>query len=291
MSPRRLAVYGDNCIDRYVGPGAADFVGGNAVNVAVHLAAEGIRVSYFGVTGSDTEGRRVRKSLEDRGVDCARVRVRDGATAVTWIEVRDGERIVLDDRAGVQCPLSLDSEDLEALATYDMIHCPAFTGWNIEWREAQPKLLEEVKFLSQRGCFVSIDFSELWEPEIAKMLGACISVAFVSRGQLASKEDIDQTIAFFHRCGAPEVVVTLGGSGSVYSGAEVVRMPALPIAPVDTLGAGDAFIAGWLFSRLSGDDVRGQLRRATRTAADACLYLGAWPQIVAGNRTLEKGSI
>jgi fructoselysine 6-kinase len=141
---------------------------------------------------------------------------------------------------------------------------------------------------------VSIDFSELQEPELARLLGGFVSVAFVSRGESAPTEEIDQAIAFFQACGTPEVVVTLGSSGSVYSvykGTEVVRMPALPIVPTDTLGAGDAFIAGWLFGRLCRDDTASQLQRATRIAANTCLSFGAWPQAGASQRIFEKGSI
>src|SRR4051812_12529672 len=115
-----IAVYGDNCIDRYTVQG--DFVGGNAVNVAVHLADQGAQVAYFGITGDDAEGGLVRKALTAAGVDCTPLEVRSGQTAVTWIEVRDGERFVLDDYTGVQCPLRLSKGSLDILASYHFVH-------------------------------------------------------------------------------------------------------------------------------------------------------------------------
>ncbi len=174
-----IAVYGDNCIDRYTAPAPADFVGGNAVNVAVHLAAQGAPVAYFGIIGDDAEGALVRDALSEWSVDAGAVDIRPGATAVTWIEVRNGERIVLGDRTGVQCPLSLGPEQLEKLARYPFIHCPAFTSWNISWRDAMPNLVDEIEYLAAQGAFVTVDFSELDRPDLAQILGSCLGAAFV----------------------------------------------------------------------------------------------------------------
>jgi fructoselysine 6-kinase len=256
----------------------------------VHLAAQGAKVAYFGATGNDAEGAAVREAMRKRDIDCAHLAVREGDTAATWIEVRKGERIILEDRAGVQCPLRLSAEDLESLAEHGFVHCPAFTSWNIEWRQAQPALVEEIEFLWQRGCFVSVDFSEMEEPELARLLGRFVGVAFASRGSSASEAQVEKTMQYFHECGTPEVLVTLGRAGAAYSRNGVIRTPALSITPVDTLGAGDAFIAGWLFSRMAGEDARTCLKRATRVAAEACRYFGAWPHAGEKGPTLNAGS-
>lgn len=273
-----IGVCGDNCIDRYVRPVAADFVGGNAVNVAVHLAAQGATVAYVGAAGNDAEGERVREALEAKGVDCTYLAARPGGTAVTWIEVRNGERSILGDRPGVQCPLRLTPKDLEFLAGCRAVHCSAFTSWNIGWQEAQPAIVQEIEFLSQRGCFISMDFSERKQPELALQLGKSLGVAFSSCGSSASTGAVEQTMRYFHECGTREVVMTLGSAGVIYSsGGEVLQVPARPITPVDTLGAGDAFIAGWLFGRVCGESAVACLERGTRIAAEVCLHFGGWP--------------
>jgi 2-dehydro-3-deoxygluconokinase len=45
---------------------------------------------------------------------------------------------------------------------------------------------------------------------------------------------------------------------------------------VDTVGAGDAFTAGYLSARLDGDDVAGRLRRGCLLGAFAVGHLGDW---------------
>lgn len=273
-----LAVYGDNCVDRYLRPVPAEFVGGNAVNVAVHLAALGAEVAYFGVVGDDREGAIIRDALLSHGIDCSQVETRRGKTAVTLIEVRDGERIVIDDDVGVQCPLTLTEESKRALARYSFVQCSAFTAWNVEWQRACPNIVEEVEFLHRAGIQVSLDFSELQEPELAVLLGRHLAVAFVSRGPHSTERDVEETCRFFHKCGVPEVVVTLGASGALHSGlGQKFRVPAVPIQPLDTLGAGDAFIAGWLAQRSRRADPKSCMEEATAVAAEVCSYYGAWP--------------
>ncbi len=280
MVPPRIAVYGDNCLDVYERPERARFVGGNAVNVAVHLASLGASTAYLGVVGDDEAGALIRQSIETRGVDCSRVDVHPGESAVTWIEVRDGERIVLGDRVGVQCPQTLSPEAMEMICDYPLIHASAYTAWNISWWEACPRIVEEVATFHSAGAAVSLDFSELVEPELASLCGRDLGIAFVSRGDGCGERALDETLGFFHECGIPEVVVTLGAAGSVYSGGgKRFHVAARPIEPVDTLGAGDAFIAGWLFERGRGESARQSMKTATTVAAEVCGYFGAWPQV------------
>ncbi|MFB3901995.1 MAG: PfkB family carbohydrate kinase [Acidobacteriota bacterium] len=281
-----IGVYGDNCIDRYVRPLPTEFIGGNAVNVAVHLARLGAQVGYFGVLGNDFEGRTIRRVLSACGVCCSNLEIREGPTAVTWIEVRDGERIVLDDDVGVQCPLFLSEQSRQVLAACSHVHCTAFTSWHIDWSAACPRIVDEIQYLAARGKFVSVDFSELTQPGLARILGPNLSLAFVSRGSSCTTSELEQTFRFFHDCGIPRVVVTLGARGAAYRGPDVqMEAPAAPIKPVDTLGAGDAFIAGWLFGAAQGWDTRTTLRQATTEAAQTCLYQGAWPGAFIGKET------
>ena len=287
-----IATYGDNCIDRYTGPAAADFVGGNAVNVAVHLADLGAEVGYVGIVGDDTNGAKVKQALRERGVDCSRLVIRKGPTGLTWIDVRNGERIILEESLGVQCPMSLEREQLEWLAHAELIHCTAFAPWNVAWREACPSIVEETEFLYRAGVPVSLDFSESDEPELAKLLGRFLLAVFASRGPGCPADRLARTFSFFHSCGVPEVVVTLGQDGSAYSdGSSVIHVPAKPIAAVDTLGAGDAFIAGWLFGWVRGEKPENRLQRASDLAAAACLYFGAWPLVTpASTGSRRRGS-
>ena len=45
---------------------------------------------------------------------------------------------------------------------------------------------------------------------------------------------------------------------------------------VDTVGAGDAFVAGYLAERIAGEPVEVRLKTAVRTGAAACMHAGDW---------------
>src|SRR5688572_16269782 len=91
-----VAAVGDNCIDRYLHPISVSAVGGNAVNVAVHLRRLGHSVGYFGRVGSDEDGERILASLADNGVATQHVRAGAGSTAYTDIGTDpSGDRIML----------------------------------------------------------------------------------------------------------------------------------------------------------------------------------------------------
>jgi ribokinase len=76
------------------------------------------------------------------------------------------------------------------------------------------------------------------------------------------------------------VIVTLGGDGALgVEGEQVYRIPALPITPLDTVGAGDTF-CGYLAEGLSRKyPLDRAMRRAAAAASLACLKPGAQPAI------------
>lgn len=118
-----------------------------------------------------------------------------------------------------------------------------------------------------------------------------------------SSDDLDQlwpgvavtrAAARLHELGVVLVVVTLGGDGVFASlrsdaGDAQVRMPPVPVALVDTVGAGDSFQAGLLhhlaaagqlggrLERLDSDGLTGALEFASRVAAITCSRPGADP--------------
>jgi len=73
------------------------------------------------------------------------------------------------------------------------------------------------------------------------------------------------------------VAMTLGERGSlVHDGERVYRGKAIPVDVVDTLGAGDSWIAAFLCSRLKGEEIDESIRMGHEAAAETCRRLGAW---------------
>jgi len=74
-----------------------------------------------------------------------------------------------------------------------------------------------------------------------------------------------------------DAVLKQGGDGCLARiGTTTYDVPALVVPVVDTVGAGDAFVAGYLAETLAGHDAATRLATAVRCGAFACLSPGDW---------------
>ncbi|AZS76396.1 sugar kinase [Streptomyces lydicus] len=77
--------------------------------------------------------------------------------------------------------------------------------------------------------------------------------------------------------GVGEVVVKLGVEGATtFTHGGSLHQPAKPLRAVDAVGAGDAFVAGYLSALLDGEGPAGRLERAVTTGAFAVASSGDW---------------
>ena len=260
-APPRIAVVGDNTIDSYVGRLERRLVGGNAVNCAVQLAARGLEVEYFGAVGDDEPGGVVRRVLMDRGVGCDGLVPMEGDTALTVVRVLpSGDRVFEEEDFGVTARYYPDDERLERIAAADWVHLGML-----------PRAAELVAALRARRSGVPIS------QDCAVSAGAAgLSVAFQSAGEQGEPEAVARDLL---AGGAMLGVVTRGAQGALaFDGRTVFHQPALPTEVVDTTGAGDSFISGFIASRLRGEGVPAALAAGAEWAAATCRHLGGFLQ-------------
>ncbi|MFQ7549674.1 MAG: PfkB family carbohydrate kinase [Blautia marasmi] len=126
----RLAAIGDNCVDFMRGGWA--YPGGNAVNVAVYGRQLGMDTAYLGWIGTDTFGDMMQEKLRGQGWKLS-VCKEERKTAVTYIELLDGDRKFGEDFLNVMEGFQLSGEDLRYLADFDCVHMAV-------WGNAMPAL-------------------------------------------------------------------------------------------------------------------------------------------------------
>ena len=88
----RVAAIGDNCIDYYDSLNES-YPGGNPVNVAVYIKRLGGESSYTGAVGTDSFGKIMISAIQNKGVDTSHIQELDGKTAVTHVDIVDGDRV------------------------------------------------------------------------------------------------------------------------------------------------------------------------------------------------------
>ncbi|MFZ1660818.1 MAG: PfkB family carbohydrate kinase [Paracoccaceae bacterium] len=268
MTAFDLIALGDNCIDRLTGAVTADLVGGNGVNVAVQTAMLGLRAAYCGAVGptGEADGDRVLAALGAKGVDVSLVERRALATSVTCLSVaEDGNRSILTEDFGACAGWSPPSTSLRALSAARHVHI----GWLQDGGNSRRALAREGVSLSQD---VSVNAA-------GEDLGvAGLAIAFASLPE-AMADCAGARAADIVAQGAKGAVITLGAKGShALIGGKTFRANASGIIPVDTTGAGDAYIAGFLAARLNGDDVPKAMAAGHTCAAACCGHPGGFPQ-------------
>ena len=257
-----LIAVGDNCLDAYLTKGFVT-VGGNALNVAVQWRRQGLSARYFGALGPDEEADIMLHAIEEAGLDCADIEIRQGASAVTLLADDAGERRFLLESLGVGENYVPSADRYEALLGADWVHL----GTN-----SSQKL---VRRLVDDGTPFSIDVST----RHFDLSLEGVPLVFAS-GPDDPAEPVEPLIARFKEAGARQVVVTCGRRGSFYdNGCTLFSAGSVPVDVVDTCGAGDRFIATFLVARFfENQSEQAALERAAALAAETCTHLGGFPQ-------------
>jgi len=258
----KLLGIGDNVVDRYPGLGLL-YPGGNAVNVAVFAARLGARAAYMGQIGSDEAGDHVLRSLVAEHVDVSDVWRVDGPNAYADVVLEGRDRVFVgSNRTGALFQPRADQ--LQRAREFDVVHA-GYAG----------PLLSHVAELSAMSR-VSFDFGSRYDFEQTLEHMPHLFLAVYSASDLSDGEARQMATAASEE-GAEYALVTRGEHGAfLATPTGLVFQAADRIAVLDTLGAGDAYIATVLVGLLSGRDPRRILASAASHAAQVCLGHGAF---------------
>lgn len=261
MASLRMCSIGDNTVDRYVDHGMW-YPGGSAANVAVHARRLGIDAGYIGIVGSDDASALVRRSLESESVDLARLRSEPGPNAFTDIYLDENGNRHFGDHSAPSSALILDDADLDYLRGCDWIH----TGHS----SATESQLGKMASIAP----VMFDFSHSSLGYAAPLLEHTTISAF-SRPELADAQCRELLTDVCSR-GPSIAVVTRGARATIARRGDFASQSAHEITVVDTLGAGDAFLAAFAANLMAGGTLAVALSAATEYAAESCMHLGAY---------------
>ena len=263
-------------------------IGGAESNVTIGLARLGTRSAWIGRVGNDSIGQRIQRELNAEGVKSHVVVDPCAPTGLMIRERRTSESTHVwyyrDRSAGSRLnPLDIPHE---LISSASILHITGITPALSESARSTVFLAIEVA----RSAHVRISFdvnhrSKLWPSEeahaIYRRIAQASDIVFAGEDEARvltpnrnSPAELAQAIA---ELGPQQVVVKLGADGCVASvSGEVYQEPAIPISAVDTVGAGDAFVAGYLSEWVAGEDIKTRLQTATRAGAFQCLTIGDW---------------
>ena len=247
-----------------IGPAGAES------NVAISLARLGSPSAWAGFVGDDPLGVRVRREIEAYGVSTALVRtIRGQRTGVFVKDPSPQGSDVYYYRVG-SAAARMDAEYARSVmaARPQWVH---LTGVTPALSPACERAVRTVVELAREA-----DIVVSFDVNYRDVLWADAGVASRVIGGIAQSCDVvlvglDEAAALWGAHVADDVRAHLPGPGTVvvkdgaiecvsFCGAQRTVVPALPVDVVETVGAGDAFAAGWIHARLNGLDDAGCLR-------------------------------
>lgn len=239
----KLAAIGSNCIDYYENlQGGLPCPGGGPVNMAVYTLRLGGAASYIGPVGDDPYGAVMQKAIAGKGVDVSHLHVLPGATAVSQVELRGGERILGDYDEGVLEHYTLSPEDVDFICTHDMVVCDL---WG--------KVEGFFPVFRARGLPTAFDGAIRPEDPAARRALPYTDYFFFSADS-GDTPALREQLCRYQAQGPKLVTAMLGEQGSLcFDGAGFHKFGIVPCPKVmDSMGAGDSYIAGFLMGVTAG---------------------------------------
>jgi len=233
-------------------------LGSSSAIVAHNLSVLGSRVGFQSRIGNDPLGHIALERLQQGGVDTAFVRRVTGAstTGLTVILHHESWRNILT-YMGTIAELTWDDLDLDYLADAHHFHLSSY----YLHRALRPRVGELFRHLKSKGLGISLDTNDdpddRWQGGLGDVL-KYVDVLLPNEREACKIAGTDNLEAAIHTLSeqVPLVVVKLGPKGALAQrGSERFTSPAKPIVPVDTVGAGDSFDAGFLHQYVRGADL------------------------------------
>jgi ribokinase len=251
--------------------------GGKGANQALAARRAGASVRHVSGVGSDAFADLALELLKADGVDLSAMKVVDGATGIAMIFVDSHGENVIAILPGANGAMTSDDAD-KALAGVS-------GGVMLVQQEIPQAATERALDLARAQSITSIlntapflDSTAALAPKAAILIANETEFALLTGRGLA---ELDHAMGDWASKHNQTVIVTLGGDGAraVTAEGRRISVAALPIKPIDTVGAGDTF-CGYLAAGLdAGLDLEAAMQRAAVAASLACLKPGAQPAI------------
>lgn len=242
------------------------FQGGKGANQAIALAKLDVSTSMLGKVGKDVLSDFALSSLQESGVDTtgiAKSQKNFTGSASIWVNAQGQNSIVI-------YPGANGEVDEDFIIQHEKFFDDA--SWFLTQFEVPLKsILLALKFAKKYGLKTVMDpapVKKINNDDIWGLVDYLLPNEIELR-ELTHTEDILKGIHILKSRGVKEVIVKLGKQGAVYEDkGNLIALPAIPVEQrVDTTGAGDCFIAGFLYGMIQQSDISQAIKIANLTAS------------------------
>jgi ribokinase len=251
--------------------------GGKGANQAVAAARLGAEVSMVGRVGHDAFGRELSRSLRDVDISTRWVQGADRPTgaALIFVDALGENSIAVAPGANMDLlPEDVPRRAIEAaevvVAQLEVPLAAIEEAFRLARLASVRTVLNAAPAARVPGSLLDLaDVLICNEVELGQLIGKAVATGDEAAGAQRVRRFAEQI-----------VVVTLGSRGAIgVVGSEVVTAPAFAVEVVDTTGAGDAFVAGFVVGRWYASGVGEALRWGCAAGALATTRRGAQPSM------------
>ncbi|OOP74688.1 fructoselysine 6-kinase [Clostridium beijerinckii] len=232
MSKKVVAV-GDNCVDIYYTLNQF-YPTGNAVDFAINLSQLGCEIALVSIKGNDIFGKSIENVLNKSGIDLSHFHKGDKQSAMAQMNLINGDRVHEQFFGNVLADFKLTEDDIEFIKKFDIVYSE-------RWARIG-RYIKDIKLQNQIWIH---DFSKRLDETVNEGVLPYLDYAFYSYPQKDSYiEEFIKTKQQKTNNGV--VIAMLGEDGSLaYDGSKYIHQKANKCNVVNTVGAGDSYIAGF----------------------------------------------
>ena len=234
--------------------------GGKGANQAVMAAGLGAEVVFVNRVGDDVFGELTREHLAGQGIELRLgdpIRSVSTGVAPIWVEPSGANRIIIVPGANEAVTPHVVAAELADTAAADCVVC--------QLEIPQDAITEAFRFGRQWGAVNILNPAPAGpiHDDVLALADWIVPNEYEFEALFGDLPDDQAILRAAGRLGG-RLLVTLGELGAALARDDVVRrVPALPVTPIDTTGAGDAFVGGFAYALAMGADAEAAVEVAT----------------------------
>ena len=290
---KKINVLGDANVDMVLNLSKKDklgdpelFSGGSSANVASGLARLGLKVSFFGSLGNDMYGKYVINEMNSEGIDTSNIELLDefNTAMVIGVVEKSSERslFVWPPKNGAHNKYILNNRSKKKVLDCDWLHV---SGISLRFSPVRETMIEAMKLCKEKNKIVSFDLNlrtELWgfDERFRKVVLEAVSNSSIIFGNL--REELlylfdENEDSLYKNLDDDQVLICRDGENGALgiTVRKKVKSDAVSITPFDSVGAGDAFNTGFIYTFSKGLGLEESLNNGNLVAAYKLLGSGA----------------
>ena len=260
--------------------------GGDTMNVTVNMTTLGMDVDMMAKVSDDSFGKTLTNRLEQIGAGTKRIKVVPGSKgSVTLVVINDqGDRSFYSLNGSINKTIGEDDIDFDCFGEYEfLLYNNAFVLPNLLGKTAE-RIFKTAK---EAGCVTACDVT--WDRAGKWLSDEGLGLAmpyidyfmpsYVEAKAMTGTDNVEEMADKMLAMGVKNVLIKMGEDGCYFKNAEeAFYTGSFVVDAVDTTGAGDAFISGFMTGLLKGMRHAECCKLASAMGSNACTFIGTTTQ-------------